>query len=79
MPYPLKFTLYLLAAGSVAFTLAGVLKPLGRGVNLLFAVAATYLVIIIGRRLLGILTPIPDPYCLMWKRQREEVVPFFSI
>ncbi len=53
MPYKLKFVIYPLIAGAIAFVAAGVLTPLGRAFNLLFAVVATYLTIMIGRRVFG--------------------------
>src|SRR5207253_1576253 len=53
MPYALRFYLYPFVAGVLAFVAAGLLAPYGRGVNLLFALAAAYLVIVIGRRVLG--------------------------
>ena len=53
MPYALRFYLYLLVADVLVVVLAVWLSPLGRIVNLLFAIAAGYLTIIIGRRALG--------------------------
>jgi len=53
MPYWLKFSSYPFGVESMAFTIAGMLKPFGRGVNRLFAIVAPYLIIIIGRRVLG--------------------------
>ena len=53
MPYALRFYLYLLVAGVVTVVLAVWLSPLGPIVNLLFAVVAAYLVIVVGRRVLG--------------------------
>ena len=53
MPYALRFYLYLLVAATGAFVLAVWLTPLGAIVNALFAIAAGYLVIVVGRRVLG--------------------------
>ncbi len=53
MPYALCFYLYLLVAGVVVVVIAVWLSPLGLLVNIVFAVAAAYLTIIIGRRVLG--------------------------
>ena len=53
MPYALRFYLYLLVVGVVTVVLAVWLSPLGPIVNLLFAVVAAYLVIVVGRRVLG--------------------------
>ncbi len=53
MPYALCFYLYLLVAGVVGVVIAVWLSPLGLLVNIVFAVAAAYLTIIIGRRVLG--------------------------
>jgi hypothetical protein len=50
MPSALRFYLYLLVTGAAAFVLAVWLTPLGAVVNLLFAVGAAYLVIVVGRR-----------------------------
>ena len=52
MPYTAGFYLYLFVAG-VVVVLARLLSPLDLLVNLVFAVAAAYLAIIIGRRVLG--------------------------
>jgi|SoiMethySBSTD1v2_1073268.scaffolds.fasta_scaffold40119_4 membrane protein implicated in regulation of membrane protease activity len=53
MPYTASFYLYLFVAGVVVVVLANLLSPLGLLVNLVFAVAAAYLAIVIGRRVLG--------------------------
>ena len=53
MPYALRFYLYLFVAGVVVTVLAVWLRPYGSLVNIAFAFAAAYLVIIIGRRVLG--------------------------
>jgi len=53
MPYTAGFYLCLFVAGVVAVVLARLLSPLGLLVNLVFAVAAAYLAMIIGRRVLG--------------------------
>jgi Flp pilus assembly protein TadB len=53
MPYALRFYLSLFVAGVLVVLLAVLLSPLGRIVNLLFAIAAGYLTIVIGRRVLG--------------------------
>jgi Flp pilus assembly protein TadB len=47
MPYTASFYLYLFVAGVVVVVLANLLSPLGLLVNLVFAVAAAYLAIII--------------------------------
>ncbi len=52
MPYALRFYLLLFVACVVVF-IVGWLAPFGLGVNLLFAVSAAFLVIVIGGRLLG--------------------------
>ncbi len=52
MPYTAGFYLYLFVAGVVVVVLARLLSPLGLLVNLVFADAAAYLAIIIGRRVL---------------------------
>jgi len=51
MPYRLRLVLYLISAGSLGFILAAILEPVGWGLNLLFSIAAAYVVIIVGRRL----------------------------
>ena len=51
MPYGLRLVLCLVGAGSLGFILAAMLKPFSWGVNLLFSIAAAYVVIIVGRRL----------------------------
>jgi len=48
MPYTAGFYRYLFVAGVVVVVLARLLSPLGLLVNLVFAVAAAYLAIIIG-------------------------------
>ena len=53
MPYTVGFYLYLFVAGVVALVLARLLSPLGLLVNLVLAIAAAYLAIIIGRRVFG--------------------------
>ena len=53
MPYTAGFYRYLFVAAVVVVVLARLLSPLGLLVNLVFAVAAAYLAIIIGRRVLG--------------------------
>jgi len=53
MAYWLKFTLYLLIAGSVTFVLALLLGPLGRVINVVFSFIAAYVAVIVGRRVLG--------------------------
>jgi hypothetical protein len=47
MPYTASFYLYLFVAGVVVVVLASLLSPLGLLVNLVFAVAAAYLAIVI--------------------------------
>src|SRR5438309_9972804 len=51
MSYGLRLVLYLVGAGSLGFILAAMRKPFAWGVNLLFSIAGTYVVIIVGRRL----------------------------
>ena len=53
MPYALKFYLLLGITEVVVFLVARWLSPWGLAVNLGFALAAAYLFIIIGRRVLG--------------------------
>jgi hypothetical protein len=53
MPYALRFSLYLLVAGVVAFIAAVWLSSLGVTVNFVFALVAGYLGIIVGRWVLG--------------------------
>ena len=53
MRYWLRFTLYLIIAGSITFFLALLLGPLGRVVNVVFSFIAAYVVMIIGRRMLN--------------------------
>jgi hypothetical protein len=53
MPYALKYYLLLGLAEVVVFLVARWLSPWGLAVNLAFALAAAYLFIIIGRRVLG--------------------------
>ena len=51
---PLKYALCLVAAGAVAFVVSGCLLPsVGGVVNLVFAITAAYLTIVVGRRVLG--------------------------
>ena len=49
----LRLTLYLILAGSFTFSLALLLGPLGRVVNVVFFFIAAYVVMIIGRQMLG--------------------------
>ena len=51
MPYGVRLVLYLVGAGSLGFILAAMLEPFTWGVNLLFSIAAAYVVLIVGRRL----------------------------
>jgi hypothetical protein len=53
MPYALKLGLYLIAAGYITVVIADLYSPLGAALNALLAVALPYLLIVIGRRLLG--------------------------
>lgn len=53
MPYALRFSLYLLVAGVVAFVAAVWLSRLGSTVNVAFALVAGYLGIIVTRWVLG--------------------------
>ncbi len=53
MRYWLRFTLYLIIAGSITFFLAILLGPLGRVVNVVFSLIASYVVVIIALRMLN--------------------------
>jgi len=53
MSYALKFYLLLGVAEVVVFLVARWLSPWGLAVNLVFALAAAYLFIVVGQRVLG--------------------------
>jgi hypothetical protein len=54
MSYRLKLWLYIMTAGSIVLTLAGiVVNSLGQSISLVFAIGATYLIIDFGRWLFG--------------------------
>ena len=53
MPYALEFYLLLFVAEVAVFLVARSLAPLGLGVNSVFAFAAAYVAIVIGRWVLG--------------------------
>jgi hypothetical protein len=53
MPYKLGFYLYLFVASVVAGTGAAWRGPLGRTVNIIFAVVVAFLGVVVGRWLFG--------------------------